>query len=354
MKTGNAVVDQMGKLNFQGNIIPVNWFKHIKFESGKPHVAAVMILAEICYWYRPSVVRDESTGQIIGARKKFKADMLQRDYTSFSRQYGFSKRQVKTAMDKLEDMNLIRRTFRTIEKNGTKINNVLFVEPVPENIEKITFYDDPSYIQKEEGGTSESNTSYIQMQDPPTTECKTNTKTTTEITTETTLDVDEENAREAEQSSNQSDEPNEAEEIARQIEEVYLTRKQSLQPSPKDLQRIWNLSQILAQERIELQQVIDWIHTSFDQFKPKYPGDKIHSFAYVDSYIRHQIHLLKEREKLKRTGGAELDHAKPSGRSGRLPEKKATPSEETRRLERIAKEKGLLSDGTIRDIDVDF
>ncbi|TCT23364.1 hypothetical protein EDD68_10778 [Melghiribacillus thermohalophilus] len=353
MKTGNAVVDQIGKLNFTGNIIPVNWFKHITFDSGKPHVAAVMILSEICYWYRPTVVRDEATGQIVEVRKKFKADMLQRDYTSFAQQYGFSKRQVKLAMDKLEDMQLIRRAFRTIEKNGTKINNVLFVEPVPENIDKITFYDDPYYIQMQEGGTSECNTSYIQMQEPPTTECKTNTKTTTEITTETTLDVDEENAREVKQSGN-SDEPDEVDEIARKIEEVYLTRKQSLHPSPKDLQLIWATAQNVAEENIDLQKVIDWIHASFDQYKPKYRGDKIHSFGYVDTYIRHQIHLLKEREKLKKTGGGNLDDAKHSGSDGGLPEKKATPSEETRRLERIAREKGLIPNGTIRDIDVDF
>lgn len=139
MKTGNPVVDQISEIQIQGNIVPTMWLKNITFTNKKPHLVAIMILAEIFYWYRMTVIRDEN-GQIVEVKKKFKADKLQRSYQSFADQFGFTKRQVKEAVQYLVERGLINREFRHITtKTGIKIPNVMFVEPVPEQIKKITY-----------------------------------------------------------------------------------------------------------------------------------------------------------------------------------------------------------------------
>ena len=82
--TGNAVVDEVGTMNFTGNIIPMVWFKTICYPNGAPHNNAIHILADIVYWYRPKEERDEESGQLIGMKKKFKDDYLQRSYAQMA------------------------------------------------------------------------------------------------------------------------------------------------------------------------------------------------------------------------------------------------------------------------------
>ncbi len=173
-KNTTPVVDQIGKINFKGNIIPVNWLKNITFENGKPDLIGVYILSEIVYWYRPQEIRDEVTGQLLTYKKKFKADKLQRNYGSFSAQMGVSKRQVQAAMHRLCDRGIITIEFRDIiSESGTALSNVMFLEPIPSEIYRIT-YDDT-------GGW------YNQMYDPiqsnavpDTLKCMTYTKNTPE------------------------------------------------------------------------------------------------------------------------------------------------------------------------------
>ena len=64
--SGNAAVDSMGKINISGNVIPQMWYRTVIKDNGKPHLLAVTVLADIVYWYRPSEVRDEGTGQVTG------------------------------------------------------------------------------------------------------------------------------------------------------------------------------------------------------------------------------------------------------------------------------------------------
>ena len=90
--TGNEIVDENAKLNISGNIIPQVWYRTIIRESGKPNLTAIIILADIVYWYKPTEIRDEGTGQVIGVRKKFKSDLLQRSYQQISEQFGISKK----------------------------------------------------------------------------------------------------------------------------------------------------------------------------------------------------------------------------------------------------------------------
>lgn len=125
--TGHPAVDQMADINIEGNVIPVNWYQAFKMENGKPDLNAIIILSEIVYWYRPAVIRCENTGRQLGIKKRFKHDMLQRSYESFSDQFGLTKRQAKEATDRLEKHGVIKKHFRTIGN----LSNVLFIELIP-------------------------------------------------------------------------------------------------------------------------------------------------------------------------------------------------------------------------------
>lgn len=170
--TGHEVVDQVGSVHLEGNVLPTNWFNTFRLENGKPDVNAVILLAEIVYWHRPTVVRDEDTGQVTSVRKKFRADLLQRSYQSFSDQFGFSKQQVKEAFDRLEQLGVIKRHFRTVEANSQKYNNVLFIELFTPVLFEMT-----TLSTSKGGGSTFSNG------EPPHFKKGTNTETTTEITT---------------------------------------------------------------------------------------------------------------------------------------------------------------------------
>ena len=171
--TGHDVVDQVGSVHLEGNVLPTNWFNSFRLENGKPDVNAVILLSEIVYWHRPTVVRDEDTGQVIRIKKKFKADLLQRSYQSFSDQFGFSKQQVKEALDRLEKFGVIKRHFRTIEANNQKYNNVLFIELITPVLFEVT-----TLSLSKWGGSTFSNG------EAPHFKKGTNTETTTEITTD--------------------------------------------------------------------------------------------------------------------------------------------------------------------------
>ena len=69
--TGNPIVDEVGTMNFTGNVIPMVWFKTIRYPSGAPNNNAIHILADIVYWYRPKEERDEESGQLICMKKSF-------------------------------------------------------------------------------------------------------------------------------------------------------------------------------------------------------------------------------------------------------------------------------------------
>jgi DnaD/phage-associated family protein len=136
MKSGCQVVDQIGELEIVGNIVPHLWYKNITFSSGKAHFVAIALLADIVYWYRPTMIRDDS-GMIKGARTKFKGDMLQKSYQAFADTYGFTKRQVKDAIDFLVDHHLLVREFRTISSSSIILNNVMYVQPIVENVKRV-------------------------------------------------------------------------------------------------------------------------------------------------------------------------------------------------------------------------
>ena len=140
LTSGNEIVDAMGSINISGNIIPAVWYRTITKENGKPYLLAIVILADIVYWYRPSEVRDQGTGHILGWKKKFSDDLLRQSYQYYADLFGESKKTIKTAMDKLEKLQVIRREFRTVSYgDGLVCNNVMYVELKPDMLYQLTF-----------------------------------------------------------------------------------------------------------------------------------------------------------------------------------------------------------------------
>ncbi|OQP07586.1 DnaD domain protein [Geobacillus sp. 46C-IIa] len=185
MLTGHPIVDKVAKINLAGTVIPHNWFSTITFENGKPDTIAIVLLSEIVYWYRPMFIKDEATGRIKEVRKRFKADLLQRSYDSFAEQFGFTKRQVRDAIKRLEDKGLIRREFRNIHVDGMTLTNVLFIELNPEKLSEFTYGIED--MTTDEIGSDVSTDRVLRSNVTPyTIERQTNT----EITTKTTTNID--------------------------------------------------------------------------------------------------------------------------------------------------------------------
>ena len=145
--TGNAIVDQLATINISGNVIPHAWYSTLKKEkTNKPYLHAIVILADIVYWYRPEEKRNLETGQFMGYKKRFKADLLQRRYKYFSEMFGISEKECQRALVFLEKKNIIKRVFRKITNDGKTLNNVMFLWLNVDELKKITF---PSLGDKE-------------------------------------------------------------------------------------------------------------------------------------------------------------------------------------------------------------
>ncbi|ECC1693755.1 replication protein [Salmonella enterica subsp. salamae] len=192
-------VTAIGQINFSGNVIPANWWRHITLPSGRPDQTAITLLSEIVYWYRPAELRNEATGELVGYRKRFRGDKLQRSYQAFADQFGFGKRETADALKRLRDAGLITLELRTIEAlDGLKCANVLFVGVVPCAIAAITNTlssdggNDATHIPSGRNTTSRSATRVTPKRNTPqrqngtggTPNVDTNTEITTEITTE--------------------------------------------------------------------------------------------------------------------------------------------------------------------------
>lgn len=183
-------VEAIGKMELPDVVLtPQSWYLNIRNESGAADLISIVLLSDIFYWYRPSYKRSESSGALIAVKKKFKADALQRSKASYAAQFGFTERQVKDSLARLEKLGLIKRDYRTVKVGDMVLSNVLFIIIFPKKIEEITFGIPAPSPQKTEGGY-DVQTSYPPPSDVKTSEGDTkirqphiyNTKTTTEIT----------------------------------------------------------------------------------------------------------------------------------------------------------------------------
>ena len=129
-------VAEIGRIHFEGNIIPHSWYRRITLESGKPDLPAIIILGEIVYWYRPYQTLNKGGRPIL--KKHFDGDMFQGSAAYFSSKFGFTKDQVRKALKRLEDAGYIRREYRYLVQQGILRNNVMFIEPVTRAILALT------------------------------------------------------------------------------------------------------------------------------------------------------------------------------------------------------------------------
>ena len=182
----NNNVMKIARINLRGNTMDQGWFKYLTLDNGKPYMVAITVLSEIFYWYKPTEVQDEKTNEI-RYKQKFKADKLQKSYQQLADSFGFTKRQVLEACKYLLKKKLITIEFRTIIVNGTRLNNVMYVEPVVENIQKISIlYQDPITLESDTLPHYKEGGSHTETGEAPTLERGTNTENTTEITTKIT------------------------------------------------------------------------------------------------------------------------------------------------------------------------
>ncbi|ENR7431028.1 replication protein, partial [Salmonella enterica] len=188
--TPTDTVVAIGQINLTGNVIPASWWRHITLPSGRPDQTAITLLAEIVYWYRPVEVRNETTGELVGYRKRFRGDKLQRSYQAFAEQFGFGKRETADALKRLRDAGLITLELRTIEAlDGVKCSNVLFVEVRPGAIAAITNVtpvpsEGNSHSRNANPVTAKRNTPQRRNVTGGTPNVDTNTEITTKTTTE--------------------------------------------------------------------------------------------------------------------------------------------------------------------------
>lgn len=141
MNSGNPIVDKVAQIHFSGNVIPKTWSDKIVYKNGKPNLAAMYLLADIVYWYRPTEERDEN-GQYIRFKKKFAdREYLQKSYAQISNELGITSNQAKAAVLTLEkDYGVIKRHFKRIEtNNGMVIPNVMFIELLPDKLRELTY-----------------------------------------------------------------------------------------------------------------------------------------------------------------------------------------------------------------------
>lgn len=149
--TGSPTVDRMCRLQFTGNVIPSSWYHTIKKGTGKPNLNAIIILADIVYWYRPVEIRDEATGQLCGFKKKFQADILQRNYQQIAEQFGISKRDATNAIVELEKLGVVQRVFRTVSIKGQLYSNVMFLNLDVDELIRLTYPDTLDLKPEKEG-----------------------------------------------------------------------------------------------------------------------------------------------------------------------------------------------------------
>ena len=143
--TGNKAVDAVGEMNLTGNIIPEAWYRTIT-KNGKPCSLAILLLADIVYWYRPTEHRDETTQNVIYKKKFRDENYLQRSYEQITEKFGISKKQARDALITLEELGVVKRHFRTITVSGMRHSNVMYLELNPDILKMLTYpNEDPIY-----------------------------------------------------------------------------------------------------------------------------------------------------------------------------------------------------------------
>ena len=127
----------VARTRLAGNIVPPQWLRRIRTETGKPFAEAALLLAEIWGWYVPHEERDAPTSDV-RYRKRFEHDMLVLTYAQVGALFGWNKPLAKAAYDRLEAMGLVEIQWR--HRPGE--SNILHVRPVVARVVEITYASD--------------------------------------------------------------------------------------------------------------------------------------------------------------------------------------------------------------------
>lgn len=137
--TGHPTVDAIGELEREGllygPIIPPAWNHTILDERGRPYRLAILVLAEIVSWYRPSF--DPKTCKF---KKSFRHDLLNLSRGWLERKVNADRDTISKVLTFLEKkLGAIERVYR--DEGGYR--KKLFIRPVPEVIAQLSATDEP-------------------------------------------------------------------------------------------------------------------------------------------------------------------------------------------------------------------
>lgn len=289
LATGSDIVDQMQELHFEGNVTPHTWYRNLTLKSGKPDLIAITLLADIAYWYRPTYIYDD-VGNVRGIRKKFKADLLQRDYEAFATRFGLSKKQVREAFERLEERGLVKRHFRTIETNsGVKANNVLFVELLVNQLKEVT-YSIPSFPTGNDPIALEGNSLLPQRETPSLPVGEEPIAPEGNTNTEISLEISTKNSTTTKTGLRDSDNGDGIDKLA---DRYVVLRGSGLYPKPSDYKAIKETLEV-----VPLDQAIRLLEQCFrDYRRDKGSQQRITTFAYCKPYIIDRYIEQQAREK---------------------------------------------------------
>jgi hypothetical protein len=130
--TGNKIVDAIGQIHFEGRLIPHTWRHHPKLRTpaGKLYNCAIDLLADIVYWHRPTVHRDEASGRVTHSTKKFQADRYRIDYQQWADENGYTKRQAQDAAAFLKKQGICLVELDNYQTpTGHTIYSAVFITP---------------------------------------------------------------------------------------------------------------------------------------------------------------------------------------------------------------------------------
>jgi predicted transcriptional regulator len=94
------------------NIVPNVWYYKVLNDSGKPDHVGITILSELVKLHQNS---------------KYRILEFQITYAEFSAKFNYSKRQLYSAMTRLEEGKLIKRSHRPLEIAGHNVGNFLYI-----------------------------------------------------------------------------------------------------------------------------------------------------------------------------------------------------------------------------------
>lgn len=147
-----AEVKAVSELRYYGDCIAHGWSKHI----GKWHAAkkrgsdetrkvwrsrpfAQRLLARVLWMYQPTPITNESTGEVVGYRRKFHGDYWRIAFKELAEEFGCSTRTLYDELELLRKLGLVRTLAvrQAAKADGVK-RSPLYVIPITQAIAKIT------------------------------------------------------------------------------------------------------------------------------------------------------------------------------------------------------------------------